>query len=43
MGLLTREELSTIHGHNERISRTNLRLGTEILYDVIGRLASRGC
>ncbi len=41
--LLTREELSTIHGHNERISRTNLRLGTEILYDVIGRLASRGC
>ena len=37
--LLTREELSTIHGHNERISVENLRLGTEILFEVIRRLA----
>jgi acetylornithine deacetylase/succinyl-diaminopimelate desuccinylase-like protein len=41
--LLTREELATIHGHNERISRANLRLGTEVLFDVVGRLACRGC
>ena len=38
--LLTREELGTIHGHNERISIENLRLGTEILFDVVTRLAS---
>jgi acetylornithine deacetylase/succinyl-diaminopimelate desuccinylase-like protein len=37
--LLTREELATIHGHNERISVENLRLGTEILFDVVTRLA----
>jgi len=40
--LLTREELATIHGHNERISRTNLRLGAEVLFDVTTRLAARG-
>jgi acetylornithine deacetylase/succinyl-diaminopimelate desuccinylase-like protein len=38
--LLTREELATIHGHNERISTANLRLGTEILFDVVRRLAA---
>lgn len=38
--LLTREELATIHGHNERISIENLRLGTEVLFDVVTRLAS---
>ena len=36
--LLTREELATIHGHNERISQENLRLGTEILFEVARRL-----
>jgi acetylornithine deacetylase/succinyl-diaminopimelate desuccinylase-like protein len=40
--LLTREELATIHGHNERISRTNLGLGLEILFDVTTRLAAHG-
>jgi acetylornithine deacetylase/succinyl-diaminopimelate desuccinylase-like protein len=40
--LLTREELSTIHGHNERISVANLRLGTEVLFEVVRRLASHG-
>lgn len=39
--LLTREELATIHGHNERISVENLRLGTEILFEVCRRLAAR--
>jgi len=37
--LLTRDELATIHGHNERISIDNLALGTEILFDVVARLA----
>lgn len=40
--LLTREELSTIHGHNERISVANLKLGTEVLFEVVRRLASHG-
>lgn len=38
--LLTREELSTIHGHNERISVANLRLGTEVLFEVVRRLGA---
>lgn len=39
--LLEREELATIHGHDERISQENLRLGTEILFEVVIRLAGR--
>jgi acetylornithine deacetylase/succinyl-diaminopimelate desuccinylase-like protein len=39
--LLTRAELATIHGHNERISRANLGLATEMLFEVITRLAIR--
>jgi acetylornithine deacetylase/succinyl-diaminopimelate desuccinylase-like protein len=38
--LLTREELATIHGHDERIHVDNLVLGTEILFEVLSRLAS---
>ncbi len=38
--LLTREELATIHGHNERIRVDDLRLGTEILFDVVRRLVA---
>jgi acetylornithine deacetylase/succinyl-diaminopimelate desuccinylase-like protein len=38
--LLTRDDLATIHGHNERISVANLRLGTEVLFEVVRRLAS---
>lgn len=40
--LLTREELGTIHGHNERLSVANLKLGTEVLFEVVRRLASHG-
>jgi acetylornithine deacetylase/succinyl-diaminopimelate desuccinylase-like protein len=40
--LLSREELATIHGHNERISVANLKLGTEVLFEVVRRLASHG-
>jgi acetylornithine deacetylase/succinyl-diaminopimelate desuccinylase-like protein len=40
--LLTREDLATIHGHNERLSVANLRLGTEVLFEVVRRLASQG-
>lgn len=36
--LLTREELATIHGHNERISQANLKLGTEVLFETVRRL-----
>lgn len=39
--LLTRDELATIHGHNERLSVANLRLGTELLFEVVRRLACR--
>jgi acetylornithine deacetylase/succinyl-diaminopimelate desuccinylase-like protein len=39
--LLTRAELATIHGHNERISRANLGLATEMLFEVVTRLAAR--
>lgn len=38
--LLTSEELATIHGHNERVSIANLTLGTEMLLDVVTRLAT---
>jgi acetylornithine deacetylase/succinyl-diaminopimelate desuccinylase-like protein len=37
--LLTRDELATVHGHDERISIDNLALGTEILFDVVTKLA----
>ncbi len=40
--LLTRDELATIHGHNERMSVANLVLGTEMLLDVVARLAVQG-
>jgi len=40
--LLSREELSTIHGHNERLSVENLALGTELLFEVTRRLACSG-
>ncbi len=40
--LLTREDLATIHGHNERLSIANLRMGANVLFEVTRRLACRG-
>lgn len=40
--LLTREELATIHGHNERVSVANLKLGSEVLFEVVRRLGVAG-
>ncbi len=33
-------ELSGVHGHNERISVENLRLGMQVLYEVVRRLCA---
>jgi len=38
--LVAPEELAGIHGHNERISVENLRLGMQVLYEVVRRLCS---
>ncbi len=38
--LVPPEELGGIHGHNERISVENIRLGLQILYEVVRRLVS---
>jgi acetylornithine deacetylase/succinyl-diaminopimelate desuccinylase-like protein len=38
--LLQPEELAGVHGHNERISVENLRLGLQVLYEVVRRLVS---
>ena len=36
--LVPPEELSGVHGHNERISVENIRLGLQMLYEVVRRL-----
>ena len=36
--LLEQDEAMTVHGHNERISVENLRLGTQILFETVRRL-----
>jgi acetylornithine deacetylase/succinyl-diaminopimelate desuccinylase-like protein len=38
--LLTMGELASAHGHNERISIENLRLGTQILFEVVRRMCT---
>ncbi|MGB6895205.1 MAG: M20/M25/M40 family metallo-hydrolase [Dehalococcoidia bacterium] len=38
--LLEPLEAASIHGHNERISVQNLRLGTQILFEVVRRLCA---
>lgn len=38
--LVPPEELAGVHGHNERISVENIRLGLQILYEVVRRLVS---
>ena len=37
--LLTTEEVGGVHGHDERISTANLRLGTQLLFDTLRRAA----
>jgi acetylornithine deacetylase/succinyl-diaminopimelate desuccinylase-like protein len=37
--LLTTEELGGVHGHDERVSTQNLRLGTQLLLDTVRRAA----
>ena len=37
--LLTTDELGGVHGHDERISTANLRLGTRLLLDTVRRAA----
>lgn len=38
--LIPPEELAGIHGHNERISVENIRLGMQVLYEVVRRLVT---
>lgn len=38
--LLEQDEAMTIHGHNERITIDNLRLGTQILFETVRRLCA---
>jgi acetylornithine deacetylase/succinyl-diaminopimelate desuccinylase-like protein len=38
--LLKTEEFATIHGHDERISIENLKLGTQVIYEVTRRLCA---
>jgi len=38
--LVRPEELAGVHGHNERISVENLKLGMQVLYEVVSRLVS---
>jgi acetylornithine deacetylase/succinyl-diaminopimelate desuccinylase-like protein len=38
--LVPPRELAGIHGHNERISVENIRLGLQVLYEVVRRLAT---
>jgi acetylornithine deacetylase/succinyl-diaminopimelate desuccinylase-like protein len=38
--LLSRREMASIHGNNERISIENLRLGIQILWDVVCRMCT---
>jgi acetylornithine deacetylase/succinyl-diaminopimelate desuccinylase-like protein len=38
--LLEQNEAATIHGHNERITVENLRLGTQILFETVRRLCT---
>ena len=37
--LLSSDDFSTVHGHNEKISCANLRLGTQLLLDTVRRAA----
>jgi acetylornithine deacetylase/succinyl-diaminopimelate desuccinylase-like protein len=38
--ILETQEMMTVHGHNERITVENLRLGTQILFETVRRICS---
>jgi acetylornithine deacetylase/succinyl-diaminopimelate desuccinylase-like protein len=38
--ILETQEMMTVHGHNERITIENLRLGTQILFETVRRICS---
>jgi acetylornithine deacetylase/succinyl-diaminopimelate desuccinylase-like protein len=38
--LLTADELTGIHGHNERVSVDNVGLGCEVLFEVVRRICA---
>jgi len=38
--LLEHEDYATIHGHDERLSLENIRLGTQVLFELVRRLAT---
>ena len=38
--LLEQNEAMTVHGHNERITVENLRLGCQVLFETVRRLVS---
>lgn len=38
--LLTPEDYATIHGHNERISIENMRLGCQVIFELVRRLST---
>ena len=38
--LLEQEDYATIHGHNERMSLENVRLGTQVLFELVRRIAT---
>ena len=38
--LLEQADYASIHGHNERISLENIRLGTQVLFELVRRLAT---
>jgi acetylornithine deacetylase/succinyl-diaminopimelate desuccinylase-like protein len=38
--LLTLDDLTGIHGHNERVSEANVGLGCEVLFEVVRRICA---
>jgi acetylornithine deacetylase/succinyl-diaminopimelate desuccinylase-like protein len=38
--LLEQDDAMTVHGHNERISVENLRLGCQVLFETVRRLCA---
>jgi acetylornithine deacetylase/succinyl-diaminopimelate desuccinylase-like protein len=42
-GIYTADDLKGFHGIDERLAIANLRLGTQIVYDTVLRVAARAC